>query len=129
MSAKLELQGFIYDILKNSNLGAPVVVDEPDQNQAFPYVVIGDMTSEENGDNCAQLWTINATINVWSRGDGYKEVKEIQDLINDNLRWTSGERNGYRIVKIFPEDSDVQRDGDGITRQGIQTFRAIVSEV
>lgn len=125
MSADLELQQFVYELLLP--LGVEIV-DEPGQNESFPYIVIGDTSADEAGDNCDQIWDISFSVRVWSRSDGYKEAKTLQGQINNALRWQSAVRDGYRIIKIFPATDITRRDGDGETREGEQTFRALVAE-
>lgn len=126
MSASLTLQGYIKTLL--ADISAPVF-DDPPQEQDFPYVTIGDTAESPLDDSCTRRWLVTSTIQVWSRYDGYKEVKEIQAEIDTALVNMSTVLNDYQILPIQPDTANVFRDPDGETRRGVQTFNVIVTRL
>lgn len=127
MAFELDLQKAIYLAL-NDNISAPVF-DHVPQDQAYPYVVIGEdnfvdwSTDDKNGFE----GTVN--LHVWDRpignsGKRGKQVtKEIQGEIYDILQRSNFPIGDYGNPGMSYEYSDVFMDSDGITYHGVQRFR------
>lgn len=126
MSASWATQVFIKSLL--DGISAPVF-DDPPQGQAFPYVTIGDTAESPLDDSCTRRWLVTATVQVWSRYDGYKEIKQIQAEIDTALVNRSTVSGGYQILPIQPDTANTFRDPDGETRRGVQTFNVIVTRI
>lgn len=126
MSASWATQVFIKSLL--DGISVPVF-DDPPQGQTFPYVTIGDTAESPLDDSCTRRWLVTATIHVWSRYDGYKEVKQIQGEIDSALVNESAVTDDYQILPIQPDTANTFRDPDGETRHGVQTFNVIVTKL
>lgn len=92
------------------------VFDAVPDNQAFPYVTIGDVTSIPNrtfgrfGEECT------ITLHIWSRYNGFKEAAEILDDLNRILADTVFSVPGWEMQGCYYEFSETIRDPDGVTR-------------
>lgn len=124
MNFEEALHEAVFDRL-SGQLSTPVYDNVP-KNASFPYVVIGEDTHVpfDTDDSLGSESTV--TIHVWSRYRGKKEAKQIQGEIYDALTRQELELDGYDLITIEFEYSDVLLDPDGITRHGVQRFRAIV---
>lgn len=129
MSFEIAIQTAIYNKLTGySNLMSLIngVYDSVPQTEVFPYVTIGE--------DAHSGWTTNTTlgtdaqlvINSWSRDRGRKETKLIQAQIYNALNRASLTYLGYDIINIELLDSTSFIDADGLTRHGVQTFRALI---
>lgn len=129
MSFELAIQTGVYNaLIGDSGVMALVtgVYDSVPQTEVFPYITIGEDTHTG--------WTTNTTlgmdsqvvVNVWSRDRGRKETKLIQAQIYDALNRANLTYSGYDIINIELLDSTSFLDADGLTRHGVQTFRALI---
>ena len=98
----------------------------PDSSGAFPpYVVIGLSTVREfdskTEDGCDQTLTIH----TWSRHRGFKEAKQIMSAVVDVLDRGALTVAGHALIQLRFEFSDSFLEEDGMTRHGVQRFRAL----
>lgn len=110
------LQSAIYAALTAASLKT---LDEPEENESFPYITIGDSSSvdaatkTDHGDECFE------TVNVWSRYKGYKECKQMAaQAISALSGYNYSAVAGYRIRFIEVDQTNFSKDPDGITRHG-----------
>lgn len=105
-------------LLANSALMSKItgVFDAVPENQAFPYVTIGDVTSipYRTFDGFGEECTI--TLHIWSRYNGFREAAEILDHLNRILADTGFSVPGWEMEGCYYEFSETIRDPDGITR-------------
>jgi len=127
MSFETAVQTVIYTAL-SGNVTAPVF-DAVPQQQAYPYVTIGDDNHVEWDTDTDSGATVSVTIHVWSQGRGRAETKRIQGLIYDILHDAALTIAGFVIVSSYFESSVSFMDSDGKTRHGVQTFRIIIEKV
>lgn len=127
MSFELSLQRAVYDRL-NAYPGLPSVYDDVPNDAAFPYVAIGEDTHVpfDTDDSLGSESTV--TLHTWSRYRGKKQAKEIQALIYDALTRKALALDAHHLITIEFEYSEVVLDPDGITRHGIQRFRALIEQ-
>lgn len=133
MSFEAALQQAVYDQLSGYP-GMPAVYDDVPVDVkgqpavAFPYVVIGEDTHIpfDTDDSLGSESTL--TLHTWSRYRGKKECKEIMALNYDALTRQSLAVDGYDLITIEFEYSEVVLDPDGITRHGVQRFRALTEQ-
>lgn len=133
MSFEAALQSAVFGRLSGYS-GMPTVYDDvPDapSNQElpdsyFPYVVVGEDTHAEwdTDDSTGAESTI--TLHVWSRYKGKKQAKDVQALIYEALHRYDLDVEGFHLVTIEFEYSDVFLDADGKTRHGVCRYRALV---
>jgi hypothetical protein len=115
------------DVDLSAKVGSRIYDDAP-QNTAFPYIVIGDVTTiEENTDDFFRR-LVTVSIHTWSRYRGRKETREIQDLIQraldrQNLTLTDDD---YDLINIYETGTQEFLDADGLTRHGVSDFKIIL---
>ena len=98
----------------------------PDASGGFPpYVVIGLSTARafdsKTEDGCDQTLTIH----IWSRHRGLKETKQIMAAIVEALDRQALSVSGHDLIQLRFEFSDSFLEEDGLTRHGVQRFRAL----
>jgi hypothetical protein len=125
MSTEWEVQKAVYNAIKAAMPATVPVLDNVPDNQAAPYVSIGDGTDIEwdTDDSYGRETTI--TVHTWSSYRGMKEVKELMFLIKTALHNVSLVVTGEKLVLCFWEFSETMLDSDGLTRHGVQRFRLI----
>ncbi len=119
------------DTKLNGVISAPVY-DHVPQKSNYPLVVIGDVSSNEADTDTENGFSASATIYTWISSDtkrGYQTLCGIMKEIYDALHYTDLVFSGYGVSVIYQEFSDLQRDSDGITRQGTQRFRILFEEL
>lgn len=111
-----ELQAAIYAALTAASLKT---LDEPSENESFPYITVGESSSVEeatkleNADECYEL------VNVWSRYKGFKECKTMAaQVIKAISSYSYSSVVGYKIRFLEVDQSVFAKDPDGITRHG-----------
>ncbi|MGB0568416.1 MAG: DUF3168 domain-containing protein, partial [Alteromonas macleodii] len=127
MSFQHATQKAIYNRLTlSSDLMSMVkgVFDFVEEDQQFPYVTIGEASHNEF-DTYSELGSeVVVTIHTWSREQGNEETHKIQGQIYNALnRAELGTVDDYYFIGIHFETSDILPDNDGLTFQGVQTFR------
>ena len=129
-NASWALQQAIYASLTSDSelvalLGGARVYDDVPDRKAFPYVTFAPAgerdwsTADDTGAEHALV------LHVWSRGSGRQEALGIMQGLRARLHDAALELSGYRLVNLRHETSDVRRDPDGETFQGIVRFRAV----
>ena len=117
LSADATLQGM---------LGSPArVFDHVPQDSAFPYVVIGEATSGPFDGKTENGMEQTLTIHAWSRYRGLKEVKQIMAAVTASLDDQALAISGHTLVLLRFEFAATFLDPDGMTRHGVQRFRAL----
>jgi len=124
------LQTTIYSTLSNDNtltntLGAGVF-DEVVENATYPFVALGEETAIDYSTKDLNGGEFTINIHVWSQYKGAKQTKEIMDRIHDLLHDSSLSVSGFNLANLRFEFSDILRDPEGITRNGVMRFRAII---
>ena len=125
-----ELQKSIFTALNNNVTGVssakiPIYDDVP-EGTVYPYVVIGEETSSNNGTKTLDGVEHTLTLHVWSQYRGRREIKEIMQSVYEKLHNTAITVTGASLVNIRQEFSNTLAEQDGITRHGIMRFRAVV---
>jgi hypothetical protein len=71
---------------------------------------------------------VSLTIHCWSQYKGQRETKQVQDAIYRALHHAALAVTGYRLVLSRQVDQTSERDPDGMTRHGVQTFELLVRD-
>jgi len=106
--------------------GAYDRVPEGNQDNDFPFVVVGDDSGSSFDTDTEIMMTFSANIHTWSRYGGRAECKKIQGLIYDTLHRQNLSFTGFDFVNINQETVQSFLDNDGRTTHGVQTFNLII---
>ena len=129
-----ELQKAVYTTLRADSalqafIGNPArVYDHVPQDSLFPYVVIGEATGREFDGKSEDGMEQTLTLHSWSRDRGMQETKEIMAAVVDALDQVALTVTGHTLVLLRFEFSDTFLDPDGLTRHGVQRFRAVTQK-
>ena len=125
-----ELQKAIYSTLSGSVTGidgaSVSVYDDVPEGTAYPYVVIGEETSANDGTKDIDAVEYTLTLHVWSQYRGRREIKEIMQSVYDLLHDAAITVAGASLANIRQEFNNTLMENDGITRHGVMRFRAVV---
>jgi hypothetical protein len=129
-SASWALQQAIYASLTSDSglvalLGGGRVYDDVPDRKAFPYVTFAPALERDWSTDSESGSEHSVVLHVWSRGAGRKEALAIVDALHARLHDAALTLSGHRLVNLRHESSEVRRDADGETFQGIVRFRAV----
>lgn len=102
------------------------VFDFVDENQAYPYVTLGETTSDDwsTFDRFGERST--ATLHIWSRYDGFLEVTNIANDVNRLLVRQIIALTDYEDVGIWYDSMTTIVSPDTFTRHGVLRYRLLV---
>ncbi len=129
-----ELQKSVFTVLNSANItdaaGSAItgVFDDVPEGTAYPYIVVGEESSNNISTKSLDMHEHTLTIHTWSQYRGLKEIKVIMKQIYDNLNDVSLSVTGGQAVNMKQEFLTTLVDADGITRHGVMRFRAVVSD-
>jgi hypothetical protein len=126
LKASVELSAIIVDVYDN----VPQVGSAAD-NDAFPYVVIGDDSFADDSTNTTTGYDGNIQIRSFARsGGGKKQLKTIESAIYKALNRSSLTiDNGFFIGLTYVNSSPPFQDPDGKTQTAITNFRILVDNL
>lgn len=104
--------------------GLPRVYDmTAPQNQAMPYVTLGNLTLPSADSDTTKEFDATLTIHAWSDGAvrDRAEAANMQQIIYDTLH--RSEMREVGVFAITQEFQEILIDPDQITRHGVQRFR------
>ena len=104
------------------------VFDDVPENQAFPYVVIGEATETPSNTFGRKGKDVTCTIHIWSQAKGNTEALTILDRLNDLLDFEPLAVAGYEVIAVEYENAVTLREPDGVTRQVPVRYRVRVKE-
>ncbi len=126
-----ELQKAVYSELNGDATLATMITgiySHVPQDTAFPYVVIGDVSSSDDSTKGATISRVNVSLTAYSRDRGNKEVMEIiaeiKRILNDNTPAVTG----CSIISNEFSDSQVTEIRDGLTWRGNIDFIVVIQE-
>jgi hypothetical protein len=111
-----------------SALVTGVFDDVPESYTDFPYVTLGEDVLTEFDTDGLLGFRVSVTIHCWSQYKGQRETKLVQDAIYRALHHVSMTVTGYVTILSRQVDQTSERDPDGMTRHGVQTFELLVRE-
>lgn len=110
----LALQGAIYTALHGNTTAGANVFDRLTPN-VFPRIQIGGGDAVPDDADCLAGWNVAMQIDVFSKGDGYREVKQIAGqiygLVHKQNITTAG---GFEIVDLWMDGAVFSRESDGV---------------
>lgn len=102
------------------------VYDDVPENSTYPYVILGEETTANNGSITLDGVEHTLTIHAWSQYRGRREIKQIMESIYHLLHDAAITVSGASLVNIRHEFSTTLAENDGITRHGVMRFRVVV---
>ena len=118
------------DSAMQSLLGDPArVFDHVPQGSAFPYLVIGDSRAAPFDTKTEAGLDQRLTLHSWSRYRGLKQIKEIMAAVLDVLDGQTLAVSGHVLILLRFEFATTFVDDDGLTRHGVQRFRALTQPI
>lgn len=99
------------------------IYDGPDQNQAMPYITIGEGTGVPEDLVIETGAQSTNTIQIWDKSQGMAKLKQIMDRITTVLHRKALAISGTQAVECVLEFAETFRDSDGVTRRGGMRFR------
>lgn len=118
------------DVLLSSFLGsADRIFDHVPQESDFPYVAIGAFELSPFDTKTEEAGLLTFTIHSWSRYRGMRELREIMGAIVENLDDSALAVTGFDLITLRFLVGNTLLDPDGLTRQGIQKFRALLQSI
>lgn len=130
-SALWPIQQAVFNTLSNdatlANLVTGVFDDAP-ENQAYPYVVIGDGTEIPFRTFGRDGSDTTITLHIWSDYGGYREALQILNQVNSLLDGQAIAVAGYDQVYLLYEQGDPMRDPGGILRHIPARYRMVVQK-
>lgn len=106
-------------------LGGTRVYDDVPLRAAFPYVTFAQGTERDWSTGDAAGAEHALVLHVWSRASGRKEALAIAAALRASLHDAALTLTDHRLINFRHETSDVRRDPDGETYQGVVRFRAV----
>jgi hypothetical protein len=113
-----------------SLLGDPArIFDHVPPSSDFPYLVLGEATTTPFDAKTEDGMEQTLTLHTWSRARGLRETKEIMAAAVKVLDGPSLALSGHTLILLRFEFAATFLDSDGLTRHGVQRFRAITQAV
>lgn len=107
-------------------LGDPArIYDHVPPSSPFPYLVLGEATAVPFDAKTEDGMEQTLTLHTWSRARGLKETKEVMAAVTDALDSQALALSGHALVLLRFEFASTFLESDGLTRHGVQRFRAI----
>jgi hypothetical protein len=94
---------------------------------AVPYVVIGDLTSNDYGTSSGDGQEQTLTLHVWTEEDGKKKCLDIIAAVRLALHEQSPSMSDGALVNLRCEHTETFRDQDGLSMHGVLRFRAVTT--
>ncbi len=128
-SPVLPLQKAIYDRISGET--SFHVFDNHPESEAFPYVVLGEISAVDWSDKSKPGQSVNMTIHFWSRYPGKKETAEMMDAVTAALSYPWFPSLGASFNPVFHEMelSEIFRDIDGLTFHGVLKWKYLIEEL
>lgn len=125
LSADSELDSLVVGIYDNQDQ-----IPNPESDSSFPVLTISTGTINPWDDDLKKGGDSSVEVHTWSRARHALEAKQIMDAVYNVLHRGTLSITGWRFVDCDIETQiDPQRDPDGITRHGVQTFRIVYEEL
>lgn len=105
------------------------IYDAPPPGAARPYVTVGQSTERDWSTGSEEGSEHIVTLFVWSNARGRGEAHDLVEHLRRVLHDASPVLEGWHLVSLRHEFSEVRRDGDGETWRGLVRLRAVTEPV
>lgn len=125
-----EFQKALYAALAaNSTLtGIASIHDGAPLNSTMPYVDLGEVQDVDWGSKSFVGDELYLTMHTWSDTQSKGQTWSMMNQIKTTLHQQTLSVTGQNFVLMRHEDTQVFRDGDGVTWHGVTRYRAITHE-
>ena len=103
----------------------PRIYDAVPRAALFPYAVIGDGQENDFSTATEQGSEHILAIQVWSRGQGHREAKQLAETLRAVLDGAALTVSGQTLIDIRFQSADYARQNDGETWAARLKFRAV----
>lgn len=108
------------------------VFDGPPEGVAYPYVVIGEMTSTPEGVHGVEGRETVVTVHTWARSRGMKAVNDVGARVVRLLHHRHADLNtrvsGHRVWRVSHEFAHALDDPEPELRHRVDRFRVWTSQ-
>lgn len=132
----VELHKAVYTAL---NTGDYTVMDSPPDEPILPLITLGDVFVTEDDTKTSRRSTHLVTINTWSKGHSKLEVYQMNEFVEQAIRYGTLSVTGFNVDRVSTEliqilrDADytgaVHTDIDGIVYHGVLQFNITLSSL
>lgn len=131
--APQETQKTLFEVLSTDPVLSALVsgvFDTVPQNQAFPFITIGETVFTDRSAHFLRGFEAELTIHVWDQSEnwGRKRVQNIQKEIDRLLHTIDICIDGWNIISLRQNTVEVIVDPDNVTMHGIQKFNLMIGE-
>lgn len=106
-------------------LGGEHVFDDVPRDPPFPYITVGEIETRDWSTQTSRGHEHTATVNLWSRYRGRKQVQELIAEVDRVLDGAEPVLADHRLVNLSVVFWTAVRDSDGETYHGIVRLRAV----
>ena len=127
MTQSFEIQKAIFQAIVGSGVVGNRVYDEiPESGETeFPYIAIGESDGSPDDIECQDGTDDALTLQIWSRYQGFKEVKDVIDALRPVLHNIEFTVPGRSDVHVWFDFTRTFRDSNGVDRRGIVQLRIL----
>lgn len=105
------------------------IYDAPKENQAFPYLIVGDASEDRDDTMGATRKKVVAKVTAWSRAQGMLQLENILDRVAALLDGAALSITGYQLARCVHDSTNVGRLQDGVTRWAQILFTLTLRQV
>lgn len=132
-AAALELQKAIFSRLKSDSglvaeLGGDKVYDQAPADVAFPYITFGRTSIYDWSTGTEEGSEHLFTLHFWSKGKGKKQAFDLMEIAGARLHDADLPLDGFTLVNLRLEFTDVRFDDDLDLHHGMMRFRAVIEQ-
>jgi hypothetical protein len=106
-------------------LGGAKVYDHVPRRTPKPYVTFGRNVVRDFSTSDAEAHEHDLALHVWAGAKGRKETAAILDAVRSSLHDGALALDGHRLINLRHTASEITREDDGETLEGIARFRAV----
>lgn len=121
--------------IKGVTPATPAVVDQPEEGQVYPYIVVGDHLSVPDNDLTSFGREGTETIHVWTKARSNKPGQDLADRVTALLDHQAAAlsallaADGFKCVTIRQEFDQALRDPDPQLRHHVVRFRIQTQQI
>tara|TARA_R110002050_G_scaffold251760_1_gene390050 strand:+ start:30 stop:437 length:408 start_codon:yes stop_codon:yes gene_type:complete len=126
-----DLQTILYSTLNGDStldgiVGNNKIFDHVPQDTSYPYVVLGNITTNNRGTKTVDGNEYFVDIDVWSQYRGKKQISDIMERVYELLHDTSYSVSGADMVVSQVQSTIAMTEVDGLTKHGMISLSVIV---